>query len=43
MIDKAKPVGTPMASNTIINLPDGEPMTDTTLYRMTIGSLQYTP
>uniref|UniRef100_A0A2N9HMQ9 Reverse transcriptase Ty1/copia-type domain-containing protein n=1 Tax=Fagus sylvatica TaxID=28930 RepID=A0A2N9HMQ9_FAGSY len=40
MID-AKPVTTPMASSTSLTAFDGEPFPDHTLFRSTVGALQY--
>uniref|UniRef100_A0A2N9FFA4 Reverse transcriptase Ty1/copia-type domain-containing protein n=1 Tax=Fagus sylvatica TaxID=28930 RepID=A0A2N9FFA4_FAGSY len=37
----AKPVSTPMASSTNLSAFDGEPFTDHTLFRSTVGALQY--
>jgi hypothetical protein len=36
-----KPVSTSMAASTILSRFEGSTMTDTTLYRSTVGSLQY--
>jgi hypothetical protein len=36
-----KPVSTPMAASTILSRFEGSTMTDTALYRSTVGSLQY--
>jgi len=38
-MELAKPVATPMSSSTILNKFEGSTITDTTLYRSTIGSL----
>ena len=40
MVD-AKPVTTPMASSTNLSAFDGEPFPDHTLFRSTVGALQY--
>jgi hypothetical protein len=40
MVD-AKPVTTPMASSTSLSAFDGEPFPDHTLFRSTVGALQY--
>ena len=37
----AKPVTTPMASSTSLSAFDGEPFPDHTLFRSTVGALQY--
>jgi hypothetical protein len=37
----AKPVSTPMAASTTLSCFEGSTITDTTLYRSTVGSLQY--
>uniref|UniRef100_A0A2N9EUK2 Reverse transcriptase Ty1/copia-type domain-containing protein n=1 Tax=Fagus sylvatica TaxID=28930 RepID=A0A2N9EUK2_FAGSY len=37
----AKPVSTPMASSTTLSAFDGEPFSDQTLFRSTVGALQY--
>ncbi|GAB2272659.1 hypothetical protein Dimus_038986 [Dionaea muscipula] len=37
----SKPVHTPLASTTVLQLHDGSSLADATLYRQTIGSLQY--
>ena len=38
---EAKPVTTPMASTTSLSAFDGEPFPDHTLFRSTVGALQY--
>jgi len=40
-MELAKPVSTPMSTSTTLSKFDGSTITDTTLYRSTIGSLQY--
>jgi hypothetical protein len=40
MLD-AKPVGTPMASSTQLSAYEGELFSDPTLFRSTLGALQY--
>ena len=40
-ISEAKPITTPMASTTSLSAFEGEPFTDHTLYRSTVGALQY--
>lgn len=40
MVD-AKPVNTPMAFSTNLSLFDGDPFSNTTLFRSTVGALQY--
>jgi hypothetical protein len=38
---EAKPITTPMASSTTLSVHDGEPFPDHTLFRSTVGALQY--
>uniref|UniRef100_A0A2N9G7E6 Reverse transcriptase Ty1/copia-type domain-containing protein n=1 Tax=Fagus sylvatica TaxID=28930 RepID=A0A2N9G7E6_FAGSY len=38
---EAKPITTPMASSITLSIHDGEPFPDLTLFRSTIGALQY--
>jgi hypothetical protein len=38
---EAKPVSTPMASSTNLSAYEGEPFPDHTLFRSTVGALQY--
>jgi hypothetical protein len=40
-MNEAKPITTPMASTTSLSAFDGEPFPDHTLYRSTVGALQY--
>jgi hypothetical protein len=40
-MSEAKPITTPMASTTSLSAFEGEPFTDHTLYRSTVGALQY--
>lgn len=37
----AKPVFTPLATTEVLKVSDGSPPTDATLYRQTLGTLQY--
>lgn len=40
-MENSKPVATPMCSSQVLTATLGTPMTDPTLYRATVGSLQY--
>ena len=40
-MSEAKPIITPMASITSLSAFEGEPFTDHTLYKSTVGALQY--
>ena len=40
-MNEAKPITTPMASTTSLSTFEGEPFLDHTLYRSTVGALQY--
>jgi hypothetical protein len=40
-MSEAKPINTPMASTTSLSAFEGEPFPDHTLYRSTVGALQY--
>ena len=40
-MSEAKPINTPMTSTTSLSAFEGEPFPDHTLYRSTVGALQY--